>query len=140
MEQHRIALLRGSFARLAPQAEPAAALFYQRLMETDPSTRPLFAGTDMAAQGAKLMQALGMAVATLERPEILVPRLCDMARRHVAYGVEREHYASVGAALQWTLRQGLGEHFTPEVADAWAEAFAVLADVMTDAAYRVKAA
>lgn len=140
MEQHRIALLRASFVRLAPMAEPAAALFYQRLMEIDATTRPLFAATDMAAQGAKLMQALGMAVATLERPEILVPRLCDMARRHVGYGVQREHYASVGAALLWTLRQGLGESFTPEVEDAWAEAFAVLADVMTDAAYRVKAA
>jgi hemoglobin-like flavoprotein len=140
MDTHRIALLRQSFARLVPIAGPAAALFYDRLMEADPTTRPLFEGTDMAAQGAKLMQALGMAVATLERPEILVPRLCDMARRHVGYGVRREHYASVGAALLWTLRQGLGEHFTPEVEDAWAEAFAVLADVMTDAAYRVKAA
>jgi len=140
MDTLRIALLRQSFARLVPIAEPAAALFYRRLMETDATTRPLFEGTDMAAQGAKLMQALGMAVATLERPEILVPKLCDMARRHVGYGVRREHYASVGAALLWTLRQGLGENFTPEVEDAWAEAFAVLADVMTDAAYRVKAA
>ena len=85
MEQHRIALLRASFVRLAPMAEPAAALFYQRLMEIDATTRPLFAATDMAAQGAKLMQALVMAVATLERPEILVPRLCDMALRHVGY-------------------------------------------------------
>lgn len=140
MDKHRISLLRQSFARLAPIAEPAAALFYRRLMETDATTRPLFAQTDMAAQGAKLMQALGMAVATLERPEVLVPKLCEMARRHVAYGVQREHYASVGAALLWTLQQGLAEHFTPEVEDAWAEAYAVLADVMMDAAYRMHAA
>lgn len=140
MESYRIALLRRSVARLAPIAEPAAALFYRRLMETDASTRPLFAGTDMAAQGAKLMQALGMALATLERPEALVPKLCEMARRHVADGVERAHYASVGAALLWTLAQGLGEDFTPEVADAWAEAYAVLTDVMMDAAYCVRAA
>lgn len=139
MDAQRIALLRRSFARLAPMAGPAAALFYQRLMETNASTRPLFARTDMAAQGAKLIQALGMAVATLERPEILVPRLCEMARRHVGYGVQREHYRSVGTALLWTLRQGLGEDFTPEVEDAWTEAYAVLADVMIDAAYRAQA-
>lgn len=140
MDAHRIALLRQSFARLAPMAGPAAALFYQRLMETDASTRPLFATTDMAAQGAKLIQALGMAVATLERPDLLVPRLCDMARRHVGYGVQREHYGSVGAALLWTLREGLGEHFTPEVEDAWTESYAVMADVMMNAAYHRKAA
>lgn len=140
MDPHRIALLRVSFSHLAPMAGPAAALFYQRLMEMDPSTRPLFARTDMAAQGAKLMQAIGMAVASLERPDLLVPKLQDMARRHVDYGVKRSHYASVGAALLWTLEKGLGEAFTPEVAEAWAEAFAILADVMMDAAYRTRAA
>jgi nitric oxide dioxygenase len=140
MDTHRIALLRDSFARVLPIAGPAAALFYQRLMEIDPSTRPLFAQTDMAAQGAKLMQALAMAVASLEQPDVLVPKLRDMARRHVAYGVERHHYASVGAALLWTLGQGLGEGFTHEIEDAWAEAFAVLSDVMTDAAYSRRAA
>ncbi|MEI6160413.1 MAG: globin family protein [Roseococcus sp.] len=139
MDMHRIALLRDSFARVAPVAESAAALFYARLMERDPSTRALFAHTDMAAQGAKLMQALGMAVATLERPEILLPRLRDLAQRHVAYGVEREHYASVGEALLWTLGQSLGAAYTAEIADAWAEAFAVLADVMRDAAYTNRA-
>jgi nitric oxide dioxygenase len=140
MDMHRIALLRASFDRVLPIAGPAAALFYQRLMEIDPSTRPLFAKTDMAAQGAKLMQALAMAVASLEQPDVLVPKLRDMARRHVAYGVERQHYASVGAALLWTLAQGMGDAFTPEVEDAWTEAFAVLADVMTDAAYSRRAA
>ncbi len=140
MDTHRIALLRDSFHRVLPIAGPAAALFYQRLMEIDPSTRPLFARTDMAAQGVKLMQALAMAVASLEKPDVLVPKLRDMARRHVAYGVEREHYASVGAALLWTLGQGMGEAFTPEVEDAWTEAFAVLSDVMTDAAYSRRAA
>lgn len=140
METHRIALLRGSFERVLPAAGPAAALFYQRLMEIDPSTRSLFAGTDMTAQGAKLMQALAMALASLERPEALIPKLRDMALRHVEYGVERHHYASVGAALLWALRQALAEAFTPEVEDAWAEAFAVLADVMRDAAYSRRAA
>lgn len=140
MDPHRIALLRESFGRVAPMAGPAAALFYQRLMEMDPSTRPLFARTDMAAQGAKLMQAIGMAVASLERPDLLVPKLQDLARRHVDYGVERSHYPSVGSALLWTLEEALGDAFTPEVAEAWREGFAILADVMMDAAYRTRAA
>ncbi|MBX9751577.1 MAG: hypothetical protein K5Q68_18460 [Roseococcus sp.] len=140
MEPHRIVFLNQSFTRLAPTARSAASLFYGRLMEMDPTTRPLFAATDMAGQGAKLMEALAMAIAALEQPGALVPKLREMALRHVGYGVQREHYASVGAALIWTLREALGEHFTPAVEDAWAEAYAVLADVMMDAAYRVRAA
>jgi len=140
MDMYRTALLRESFGLLAPQAVPLAALFHQRLMETDPGTRPLFAGTDMVAQGAKLMQALGMALAGLERPDLLVPQLREMAVRHVGYGVRRGHYASFGAALLWTLQQGLAEKGTPEVTDAWTQAIAILGDIMNDAAYNARAA
>ena len=139
MDPHRIALVRDSFRSVASIAGPAAVLFYGRLMDTDPTTRPLFTRTDMASQGAKLMQALGMVVAALDRPEALLPKAREMAMRHVDYGVRREHYASVGAALLWTLEQGLGEDFTPAVHDAWAEAYAILADAMMDAAYRPRA-
>ena len=37
-------------------------------------------------------------------------------------------------ALLWTLGQGLGDAFTPEVEEAWAEAYGLLATVMKEAA------
>jgi hypothetical protein len=40
----------------------------------------------------------------------------------------------VGAALLWTLEQGLGEAFTPEAREAWAAAYGLLATTMQDAA------
>ncbi len=43
------------------------------------------------------------------------------------------HYDSVGAALLWTLEQGLGDAWTAEVKAAWAAAYALLAGVMRDA-------
>ena len=57
-----------------------------------------------------------------------------LGRRHAGYGVTDEHYETVGEALLWTLHQGLGEDFTPNVAAAWATAYALLADVMKQAA------
>jgi hemoglobin-like flavoprotein len=62
--------------------------------------------------------------------------------RHVGYGVTDAHYGSVGAALLWTLGQGLGEAFTDEVRDAWAAAYTLLAGVMQTgaAASRAQAA
>lgn len=38
------ALVRDSFAKVVPIAPRAAALFYDRLFELDPSLRPLFQG------------------------------------------------------------------------------------------------
>ena len=58
----------------------------------------------------------------------------ELARRHVGYGVTAAHYAPVGAALLWTLEQGLGEAFTDEVHDAWAAAYGLLSAAMIEAA------
>jgi hemoglobin-like flavoprotein len=44
------------------------------------------------------------------------------------------HYDTVGAALIWTLEQGLGDDFTPEVQAAWLDVYTVLADTMKQAA------
>lgn len=135
MDAAQIQLIRDSFGRVAPIAETAAALFYRRLFETDPSAAPLFARTDLAEQGRKLMAALGFIVASLDRLEELVPAAEALARRHLAYGVVPAQYGSVGAALLWTLGQGLGDGFTPEVEAAWTEAYATLSGVMVAAAH-----
>jgi hemoglobin-like flavoprotein len=88
----------------------------------------------MARQGQKLMATLGMVVAGLDRPETVVPAAQDLARRHAGYGVTAPMYATVGAALLWTLAEGLGEGFTPEVEAAWTAAYTLLSGVMLEAA------
>lgn len=120
-----------SFAKVAPIAETAAELFYGRLFEIDPETKPLFKKTDMKEQGRKLMQTLATAVGALYSLEQIIPVIEDLGRRHIAYGVKKEQYATVGEALLWTLEQGLGEDFTPEVKEAWTEVYGVLASVAT---------
>jgi hemoglobin-like flavoprotein len=121
-----------SFALVAPIAETAAELFYGRLFELDPSLRDLFHG-DMREQGRKLMQMLTVAVRGLDHLEEIVPAVQALGRRHAGYGVLDEHFETVGAALLWTLEQGLGSAFTPAVAQAWATAYNVLASTMKDA-------
>lgn len=135
MTPEQVDLVQDSFRQVVPIREKAAELFYARLWETDPSTVPLFAKSDMALQGQKLMAALAMVVSSLKQPEKVVPVAQDMARRHLSYGVTRAQYGSVGAALLWTLGQGLGPAFTPEVEAAWAAAYTLLSRVMIDAAY-----
>ncbi|MEP9352979.1 globin family protein [Xanthobacter sp. KR7-65] len=138
MTPSQIDLIQDSFAKVVPIADTAAALFYGRLFEIAPEVKPLFK-SDMTTQGQKLMGTLGVVVAGLRDLPSIVPAAENLARRHVAYGVQEAHYAPVGAALLWTLEQGLGEAFTPDVKAAWAEAYGVLSSVMIEAAAKAPA-
>jgi nitric oxide dioxygenase len=134
MTPQQISLIETSWASVAPIQDTAAGLFYQRLFVLDPSVKPMFKG-DMQEQGRKLMRMLGTVVSSLTRLDELVPVAQDLARRHVGYGVQAQHYDTVGAALLWTLEQGLGSAFTDDTRDAWATAYGTLSQVMKDAAY-----
>ena len=133
MTPDEIAKVRTSFAQVVPIKEAAAELFYGRLFELDPSLKPMFTG-DMKEQGRKLMTMIGTAVAGLDRLESIVPAVQALGRRHVGYGVTDGHYDTVATALLWTLEQGLGAAFTPDVKAAWASAYGILADTMKEAA------
>lgn len=133
MNPEKIELVQSTWAKVAPAADQVAVLFYGRLFEIAPEVKPMFQG-DMAEQGKKLMQMLAVAVNGLPKLDAIVGAVQEMGVRHTGYGVEPQHYDSVGAALLWTLEQGLGEDYTTEVADAWTETYVTLSTVMKDAA------
>jgi hemoglobin-like flavoprotein len=133
MTPAQVAQIRESWTAVEPIADVAATLFYDRLFELDPTLRRLFRRADMAQQKKILMQTLTVVVKSLDRLDQLVPAVQALGRRHAGYGVRASHYDTVGAALLWTLGQGLGDAFVPELEDAWAEAYSVLASVMIEA-------
>jgi len=126
-------LVQDTFAIITPIADDAAALFYKKLFELDPSLERMFRG-DMKEQRKKLMQMLTAAVKGLDRLDQLVPVVEDLGRRHAGYGVADAHYDTVGAALLWTLEAGLGRGFTADVREAWATVYGLLATTMKNAA------
>jgi hemoglobin-like flavoprotein len=133
MTPTQVALVQASWKQVAPIADQAAELLYGRLFELDASLKPLFKG-DMKEQGRKLMSMMTFVVGSLTRLESLVPAVQALGRRHAGYGVEERHYATVEAALLWTLKQGLGAAFSKEVEEAWRTAYGVLATTMKESA------
>jgi hemoglobin-like flavoprotein len=131
-EQKR--LVENTWKQIAVSADAAAALFYCRLFEIDPSIRQLFRATDMVAQRKKLVQTLSFAISGLDDLDALASKVEDLGRRHAGYGVIDAHYDAVGAALLWTLEQGLGQAWTPAVASAWTEVCGFLSGIMRKAA------
>jgi hemoglobin-like flavoprotein len=71
----------------------------------------------------------------LSRLDVILPAASALAKRHVAYGVERDHYRPVGVALLWTLERSLGPQWTPDLAAAWTAAYKTLSDYMICEAY-----
>ena len=129
-------LLRKSFERVESQGHVAALVFYQHLFALDPALRPLFRN-DIEAQAQKLIEMLSAALGLLERPAELRVTLEQLGARHVAYGVEPAHYATVGSALLAMLGTVLGADFTPEVRAAWTGLYGVVSETMLAGAAKV---
>jgi hemoglobin-like flavoprotein len=125
--------------KVAPSAQATARLFYARLFEIDPTLRRLFDHANMAEQQRKLMLALTTVVQGLDRFETIAPALAELGRRHSKYRVVDRHYDSVGEALLWTLGQGLGSAWTPEVEAAWLAAYSAVSDAMRTGTLRTGA-
>jgi hemoglobin-like flavoprotein len=134
MTPDQVKLVQQSFAKVAPIADQAAVMFYDRLFEIAPAVKALFP-SDMAEQRRKLMATLAIVVNGLSNLEQILPAASSLATRHVAYGAKPEHYPVVGSALLWTLEKGLGEAWTSDVADAWTAAYTMLSGFMINQAY-----
>jgi hemoglobin-like flavoprotein len=134
MTPDQVKLVQQSFARVAPIADQAATIFYDRLFEVAPSVKAMFP-SDLTEQRKKLMATLAVVVNGLSNLESVLPAASALAIRHVSYGARAEHYPVVGGALLWTLEKGLGDAWTPEVASAWTAAYGTLSGYMISEAY-----
>ncbi len=134
MTSEQVNLVQQSFAKVAPISEQAAVLFYDRLFEVAPSVKSMFPA-DMSEQRKKLMATLAAVVNGLGDLGSILPAASALAKRHVAYGAKPAHYPVVGSALLWTLEKGLGDGWTPEVAEAWTAAYGTLSGYMISEGY-----
>jgi hemoglobin-like flavoprotein len=134
MNPAQIKLVQESYAKVAPIADQAAVMFYNRLFEVAPQVKAMFPA-DLTEQRKKLMATLSVVVNGLSNLQSVLPAASALARRHVSYGAKPEHYPVVGGALLWTLEKGLGDNWTTEVAEAWTAAYGTLSGFMISEAY-----
>lgn len=133
MTPEQIQLVKTSFLGASTRNPELAERFYEHLFAADPSLRSLFKG-DLRSQAAKLGAAIAMVVHSLDRLDEIMDPVREMAIRHVGYGAEDRHYATVGAALIATLRETLGESFSAATEAAWTTAYQTLSSAMIAAA------
>lgn len=107
-------------------------LFYAKLFESNPELRPIFK-TALPEQSKKLISMIGYIVARLDKLDDIIIEIENLAQRHVRYGVEEKHYEIVGAALIWTLKNGLSKIWNQELEEAWIACYTTLSSAMIDA-------
>ncbi len=128
------ALVQSSFASVEPIADDAAKIFYDKLFDYDPNLKRMFK-SDMKTQGRKLMSTLKVAIKGLDDLDNLVPVLENIAVQHLSYGVKAKDYTTVGNALLYALKVGLGSEWNPELRQAWIDTYRIVATVMKGKAY-----
>jgi len=125
-----IELLEQSFELVKPHADEFVASFYENLFAAHPEVKPLFANTNIVKQQKQLLNALVFVVENLRNPDALGKTLTALGNRHVGYGTTPEHYSAVGQALLMSFEQCLQENWTPEVKQAWTDAYGVITVLM----------
>ena len=133
MTEEQIVLVRRSW-KMFRGVDPSVVgdTFYSKLFSDAPSVRRMFP-SKMEDQYKKLMDMLSTIVARLDRMNEMKGEIAAMGRRHANYGVKPAHYQLVGQALLWTLEQGLGRDWTPELATAWETCYRMISDTMINA-------
>lgn len=123
------ALLKG-YELTADMLDSIVEDFYRQLFSQYPEVQPLFARSDLAAQGEKLQAAVQLLVDHLHQPEKLEQILQDLGRRHQAYGALPEHYPLVIELLLASFKQKLGRRWTKAINTAWHSLLAAASAVM----------
>lgn len=125
-----VELLEQSFNGVKDRDEEFSAQFYATLFADYPSVKPLFANTHLKEQGKKLFATLALVVGSLQKPEVLDTALRGLGTRHIQYGVLPQHYPMVGSTLLKTLAGVLATDWSPEMEQAWTEAYGIVAQLM----------
>ena len=124
-----IETVKATVPALREHAEQITQTMYDILFERYPETKALFSGSpeDQPKILAGAVSAYAMNIDNLSALESAVGR---MSSAHVRTNVKPEHYPMVGDSLISAMLEVLGDAATPEVLEAWSEAYFFLSDIL----------
>lgn len=141
MTPSQIRAVHNSFAKIEPIAQKVGEKFYNRLFAMAPETRKLFP-EDMSKQHLAFMNVvaqlvnlhlrslISLPVTQSANAETAMPSMRKLGKEHAQWGVIPAHFTLMRKSLMDTLAEMLGDELTPDLRDAWTEAFDIMAKVM----------
>ncbi len=106
--------------------------FYKRLFKHNPEMKDIFNLTNQATgrQQFALFSAVAMYAQNIDNLSELGELVERVAQKHTSLNIQPDQYQIIGHHLIETLREMAPNDFTDEVADAWIEAYGLLADIL----------
>ena len=99
------------YSRIIAEQHSFTGRFYARLFELDPNIEGLFKSTGMEMQGKMVIQAIGIGLKSLDKPEDFDIIFKSLGRRHSVYGVKPEFYPLIGQSFIDTCSACFGSDF-----------------------------
>ncbi|KAA1187128.1 NO-inducible flavohemoprotein [Paenibacillus sp. B2(2019)] len=130
LDQQTIAIIKSTVPVLQVHGTTITTTFYGMLFENHPELLNIFnhANQRQGRQQTALANAVLAAAMNIDQLGNILPVVKQIAEKHRALGVLPEHYPIVGETLLAAIGQVLGDAATPEIIDAWARAYGVIAD------------
>lgn len=127
-----IALVKATVPVLQEHGEAITRHFYPLMFRQYPEVKAFFNEAHQAggAQPKALAGAVLAYAAHIDRLDEIAGALPRIIHKHVALGVQPEHYPIVGQCLLQAIREVLGAAATDEIIAAWGEAYQALADLL----------
>ncbi|WP_438351453.1 NO-inducible flavohemoprotein [Paenibacillus sp. FA6] len=130
LDQRTIEIIKSTVPVLQVHGKTITTAFYGMLFENHPELLNIFnhANQRQGKQQTALANAVLAAAVNIDQLGNILPVVKQIAEKHRALGVLPEHYPIVGETLLAAIAQVLGDAATPEILNAWAEAYGVIAD------------
>jgi nitric oxide dioxygenase len=134
LSENTIKIVKSTAPVLAERGVEITSYFYKTLFEAHPQLLNIFnhANQKQGRQQTALANAVYAAATYIDQLEVLLPAVKQIAHKHRSLNVKKEHYPIVGEFLLKAIKDVLGDAATPEVLQAWGEAYQVIAQVFID--------
>ncbi|TDL80880.1 NO-inducible flavohemoprotein [Peribacillus frigoritolerans] len=135
LTQKTIEIIQSTVPVLEEKGVEITSRFYKNLFENHPELLNIFnhANQKKGRQQTALANTVYAAAKHIHQLHMILPAVKQIAHKHRSLGVKAEHYPIVGEHLLLAIKQVLGEAATPEIINAWAEAYGVIAEVFIEA-------
>ena len=105
--------------------------FYKRMFRDNPELKDVFNLSHQASgrQPAALFSAVLAYAKNIDNPAVLSSAVERIAQKHTGFSIQPAQYDIVGHHLLETIKELAPDAATPEVIDAWAQAYGALAGI-----------
>lgn len=127
-----IELVKATVPALEAQGTAVTDRMYEILFR-NPDIRDLFNQSHHGESGSQSRALTAAVIAyarNIDNLGVLASRVERITQKHVALNILPEHYHFVAEALLGAIKDVLGDSATPEILDAWGEAYWFLADLL----------